>query len=218
MLATPRKTDADRGGRGDVLSQLRGYPSKHAGMPTPRASDAHHGAEVAKAHAEKATGVSLVTALHMGAKEMFHKPTAKANFASASMQKWESCRPWNVMFETLPTPTKRDKRLDSKSPAHDCRHSPALDAVVSGAMTGKASDKWIGARLLAQLLQSRGLTGTAALPVTYGWMMGYPPGWLSRALRSAVHAEQLRLVSSLKPSGTRSARKSRKPSATPSSE
>ncbi|WP_223252675.1 hypothetical protein [Paracoccus mutanolyticus] len=31
ILATPRKTDADRGGRGDVLSQLQGHNSRHAG-------------------------------------------------------------------------------------------------------------------------------------------------------------------------------------------
>jgi hypothetical protein len=36
ILATPRKSDADRGGRGDVLSQLQGHASRHAGMmPTP---------------------------------------------------------------------------------------------------------------------------------------------------------------------------------------
>ena len=43
-----------------------------------------------------------------------------------------------------------------------------------------------GARALAAMLRSHGLTGTAALPITYGWMMGFPPGWLTRALRSAV--------------------------------
>lgn len=36
ILATPRRSDADRGGRGDVLSQLQGHASRHAGMmPTP---------------------------------------------------------------------------------------------------------------------------------------------------------------------------------------
>jgi hypothetical protein len=95
-------------------------------------------------------------------------------------------------LETLPTPTKRDKRLDSWSPAYDRRKSPTMDAVMDGAITGRASDKWAGARALAQLLRSHGRTGTAALPVTYGWMMGFPPGWLARALRSAVAKGLLR--------------------------
>jgi hypothetical protein len=139
MLATPRKTDGERGGRGDVLSQLRGYPSKHAGMPL--------------------------------------------------------------------------ERMDAWSPAYDRRKSPTMDAVMSGAMmsltptangnlTAPSMLKWAGARALASLLQSHGLTGTAALPITYGWMMGYPPGWLGRALRSAVRAGLLRHPSSLKRSET----------------
>ena len=128
ILATPRKTDADRGGRGDLLSQLQGHNSRHAGMlQTP---------------------------------------------------------------ETLPTPTKRDSRMDGWSPAYDRRKSPTMDAVMAramdGAMTDRAPDKWAGARALAAILRSHGLTGTAALPITYGWMMGFPPGWLARALRSAI--------------------------------
>jgi hypothetical protein len=115
-------------------------------------------------------------------------------------------------LETLPTPTKRDKRMDGWSPAYDRRKSPTMDAVMDGAMTGRASDKWAGARALANLLQSHGLTGTAALPITYGWMMGYPVGWLSRALQSAVLAGQLQLASSSKRSATPSSRKSQKPS------
>src|SRR5690606_17499423 len=75
--------------------------------------------------------------------------------------------------ETLPTPTKRDSRMDGWSPAYDRRKSPTMDAVMDGAMTDRAPDKWAGARALAVMLRSRGLTGTAVLPVTYGWMMGY---------------------------------------------
>ncbi len=134
IFATPRKSDADRGGRGDVLSQLQGHDSRHAGM--------------------------------------LHAP------------------------EILPTPTKRDRRMDGWSPAYDRRKSPTMDAVMAramdGAMTDRAPDKWAGARALAAILRSHGLTGTAALPITYGWMQGFPPGWLARALRSAVDAGRLR--------------------------
>ncbi|MDO8800067.1 hypothetical protein [Phenylobacterium sp.] len=77
--------------------------------------------------------------------------------------------------------------------------------------------KWDYARQIASLLSSTGLTGhSMTLPVTYGWMMGYPPGWLARALRSAVLAGRLPLASSSKPSAIPSARKSRKRSAAPS--
>ncbi len=178
ILATPRKTDADRGFRGDVLSQLNGYPSKHAGM--------------------------------------LHTPTTKANFAAPSMQKWKSCEGWAVIAgtaqETLPTPTKRDKRMDAWFPAYDKRKSPTMDAVLDGAATGRAPDKWGYARQIAGMLTEADLTGPSrTLPITYGWMMGYPPGWLTRALLSAVQKGHLRLASSSKRSVTPSSRKSPKP-------
>jgi hypothetical protein len=186
MLATPRKTDADRGFRGDVLSQLNGYASRHAGMlPTPRASDATHGPEMTKVRGEKTTGMNLRTVLHPAAQE------------------------------TLPTPTKRDKRdkrMDTWSPAYDKRKSPTMDAVLDGAQTGRAPDKWTYARQIAAMLTEAGLTGpSATLPITYGWMMGYPPGWLGRALMSAMGKGSLRPASSSKRSATRSSRKSPKP-------
>ncbi len=131
MLATPRKSDSERGGRGDVLSQLRGYASRHAGM--------------------------------------------------------------------LPTPTKRDWRMDDWSPAYDRRNSPSMNGAMKSLtptatsnLTAPSMQKWAGARVLAGLLRDHGLTGTAVLPVTYGWMMGFPPGWLARALRSAMESGRLR--------------------------
>lgn len=124
-----------------------------------------------------------------------------------------------VAQETLPTPTKRDNRMDRWSPAYDKRKSPTMDAVLDGAMTDRGPDKWAYARQIAGLLSSTGLTGPSmTLPVTYGWMMGYPPGWLSNALRSAVLAGRLPLASSSKRSATASSPRSRKRSAAPSSE
>lgn len=182
-LATPRKTDADRGFRGDVLAQLQGQNNRHAGiLSTPRASDM------------KAGG---------------HGDTGRMGTVRHQLQ---------VAQETLPTPTKRDNRMDRWSPAYDKRKSPTMDAVLDGAMTDRAPDKWAYARQIASLLSSTGLTGPSmTLPVTYGWMMGYPPGWLSSALRSAVLAGRLPLASSSKRSETPSSRKSRKRSAEPSS-
>lgn len=83
----------------------------------------------------------------------------------------------------------------------------------------RAPEKWAYARQIASLLSSTGLTGPSmTLPVTYGWMMGFPPGWLALALRSAVQGGRLRQVSSSKPSATRSSPRSPKRSAARSSE
>ncbi|HBV12485.1 MAG TPA: DNA methyltransferase [Brevundimonas sp.] len=82
----------------------------------------------------------------------------------------------------------------------------------AGSIAPQTSDKWAYARQIASLLSSTGLTGPSmTLPVTYGWMMGYPPGWLSNALRSAVIEGRLPLASSSKRSATPSSRKSQKP-------
>jgi hypothetical protein len=187
MLATPRKTDADRGFRGNTLSQLQGHASRHAGMlPTPRKSDAHHGPDLRNSRGERTNGTNLPTFLHT--------PTAKANLHAPAMKKWPSCVGWAEIAnpETLPTPTKRDKRMDAWSPAYDKRKSPTMDAVMDGAMTGKASDKWTYARMIAAILTEHGLSGASmTLPVVYGWMMGYPPAWLERALLSALQKGHL---------------------------
>jgi hypothetical protein len=116
-----------------------------------------------------------------------------------------------ILAETLPTPTKRDKRMDAWSPAYDKRKSPTMDAVLDGAMRDRASDKWQYAREIAATLQNGGLTGQSmSLPVTYNWMMGFPPGWLSRALRSALQKGLLQPVSSSKRSAMPLSRKSPK--------
>ena len=186
ILATPRKTDADRGFRGDVLSQLNGYLSKHAGMlPTPVSQSQSGGLRM-----EGGAG---------GRKVLKESGLWDAIYGT---------RP----AETLPTPTKRDKRMDAWSPAYDKRKSPTMDAVLDGAMTDRSPDKWAYARQIAALLSDTGLTGPSqTLPVTYGWMMGYPPGWLGRALLSAMAKGNLLPASSSKRSATRSSRKSPKP-------
>lgn len=136
MLATPRKTDADRGFRGDVLSQLKGYPSKHAGM--------------------------------------------------------------------MPTPLKSD-------------HKGSLGVMSGGKVkspnvpTYLRDGKWDYARQIAAMLTEAGLTGPSlTLPTTYGWMMGYPPGWLARAFKSAMAKGNLLPASPSRRSGTPSSRKSLK--------
>ena len=103
--------------------------------------------------------------------------------------------------------------------ASDASHGPEMTKVrgdkITGmnlrtvmhpaAQQGQTSDRWDYARQIAAMLTEAGLIGpSATLPITYGWMMGYPPGWLGRALMSAMAKGSLRLASSSKRSATRS--------------
>jgi hypothetical protein len=210
-MATPRKSDADRGGRGDVLSQLQGHASRHAGtMPTPvkNAGGRRLSAEAVRTGRRENGAKAQIDTPNL-LRHMFETlptPTATRYGSQSYAAHPEIKRPSLeslIRSENLPTPTKRDSRMDAWSPAHERRKSPSMDAVMSGAMksltptaTGNqmapSMRKWAGARALAAMLRSHGLTGTAALPITYGWMMGFPPGWLARALRSALESGRLR--------------------------
>jgi DNA (cytosine-5)-methyltransferase 1 len=61
MFPTPRKTDAERGGRGDLLASIRGYPTQRAHWPTPKASAS--GPDYARASRPGAGGDDLATAV-----------------------------------------------------------------------------------------------------------------------------------------------------------
>ena len=55
LISTPRATDADKGGRGDLLTVLRGYESAHAGtLPTPTARDWRSGMASDETHSKNA--------------------------------------------------------------------------------------------------------------------------------------------------------------------
>lgn len=219
ILATPRKSDGDRGGRGDVLSQLQGHASRHAGMMgTPTANAAPRGSVLRKLKGRMTSdqdgfdrAPTMSEVLHFdgleppyglmptpvkpnGGRRLSAKEIDSGKRANGAKAQIDTLNLLRHAAEILPTPTKRDSRMDGWSPAYDRRKSPTMDAVMDGAMTDRAPDKWAGARALAAMLRSHGLTGTAALPVTYGWMMGFPPGWLARALRSAVAKGRLRPV------------------------
>lgn len=203
-LPTPMASDGMKDGKGGGAGST--YPFRKI-LATPRASDASHGPEISKAAASKSTGVSLVTMLEMGKREMLSTPRAsdmKAGGHGDTGRMGSVRHQLQKASENLPTPTKRDKRMDRWSPAYDKRKSPTMDAVLDGAMTGRAPGKWDYAREIASMLSDAGLTGPSmTLPITYGWMLGYPPGWLSRALQSAVQEGLLQHPSSLKRSATR---------------
>jgi len=60
-LPTPRASDADKGGRGDLLTVLRGYESKHAGtLPTPMARDSRSGKASPETHGKNSRPLNEV--------------------------------------------------------------------------------------------------------------------------------------------------------------
>jgi hypothetical protein len=110
----------------------------------------------------------------------------------------------------MPTPLKSDHKGSLGVMSNGKLKSPNVPTYLR-------DQKWDYARRIAAVLQQANLSGASmTLPVVYGWMMGFPPGWLERALLSAVHEGHLPQVSSSKPTATRSSRKSPKPSAEPS--
>ncbi len=67
MLPTPRATDADKGGRGDLLTVLRGYETKHAGtLPTPTARDWRSGKASDATHSKNSRPLAEVVAKMSG--------------------------------------------------------------------------------------------------------------------------------------------------------
>ncbi|WP_051128703.1 hypothetical protein [Sphingomonas sp. MM-1] len=167
LIATPRKTDADRGFRGDVLAQLQGQNNRHAGMlSTPRASDM------------KAGG---------------HGDTGRMGTVRHQLQR-----------ATMPIPLASDRKGSLGVTSNGKVKSPNVPTFLR-------DQKWQYARQIAAVLSDHGLTGPSmTLPVTYGWMMGYPPGWLALALRSAVQKGLLPPPSSSKRSAMPSSHRSPK--------
>lgn len=121
----------------------------------------------------------------------------------------------------LATPAKRDFRSAKASEQtmrgnarplneHLANAEMMLTPTKTGNLTAPSMLKWAGARALAKMLASHGLTGTAALPITYGWIMGYPPSWLLRPAIGQALSMASRAASS-PPMATPSCRKSRKP-------
>lgn len=246
---TPRKTDADRGFRGDIRAQLDGQNNRHAGMlPTPRAADMTHGPEMTKVRGEKNTGMGLRTFLHPAAQTLTMDASNPDTSASTESDGLIPATPATMQHgqnETLPTPTKSDGERIGKPAGPGSWAKPTgrrLTEHMERAMAptplksdrkgslgvhgsnGKVKSpnmptyirdgKWAYARQIAAVLTDHGLSGASmTLPAVYGWMMGYPPGWLEHALLSAVRAGLLPLPSLSKRTATPSSRKSRKQSA-----
>ena len=66
-LPTPKAMNANGGGRGDLLTVLRGYETKHAGMlPTPTARDSRSGKASDETHGRNSRPLNEVVAKMSG--------------------------------------------------------------------------------------------------------------------------------------------------------
>lgn len=88
-----------------------------------------------------------------------------------------------VLTSALPTPTAQEYGSNQGGAAGRAGlKRPSLRYLLTptktGNLTALSMDKWAGARALRSLMTSLGASGTPALARIYGWMMGYPPGWL----------------------------------------
>lgn len=84
-VATPRASDAGKGGRGDLISQMRGHNSRHAGMrvPTP----------TAQSYGSNQGGAAGRTGEVRPSLNRVLSPTAKGNLTAPSMlEKWAGAR------------------------------------------------------------------------------------------------------------------------------
>jgi len=88
-----------------------------------------------------------------------------------------------TMLAPLPTPSAQEYDSNRGGAAGRVGEPrPSLRSMLTPTSKGNHEapymDRWAGARALRALMTSLGATGTPALARIYGWLMGYPPGWL----------------------------------------
>ena len=95
-----------------------------------------------------------------------------------------------LLAPELPTPTAQEYGTNKGGANPEGPARPGLRMMLTPTETGNldcpSMDKWAGARALRSLMESHGVGGTVALARIYGWMMGYPPGWLDASLPPSV--------------------------------
>jgi hypothetical protein len=145
ILATPRKSDADRGGRGDVLSQLQGHASRHAGMMgTPTANAAPWGSVLREFKGRMTSdqdgfdrAPTMSEVLHFDRPDMPYgmmptpvKPNGGSRLSAQEIETGKRANGAKAQIDTpnllrhaaeiLPTPTKRDSRMDGRGRWRRC--------------------------------------------------------------------------------------------------
>ena len=148
-LPTPRATDGDRGGRGDLLAVVKGRPNAHSGgedelLPTPVASDAKSSARTTTNDGEgPATGRkvgdgddTLLDAVRKG--RLLPTPEASDGSGGRVSKDLGGKRPSGakravtlgtaVAHGLVPTPTTQDAK-NNASPSQQRRNTPPLNVV-----------------------------------------------------------------------------------------
>lgn len=198
-LSTPRASDMRAGGHGDTgrMGTMR-HQLQEAMLATPRKTDADRGFR-----GDVPSQLNGYHSKHVG---MLPTPTA-VRYGSQSYPEDPSRK--RLSLETLikgkmPTPLASDHKGSLGIMSNGKVKSPNVPTYLR-------DGKWAYARQIAALLTEAGLTGPSlTLPITYGWMMGYPPGWLAHAFQSAMAKGSLLPASRSKRSATPSSRKSPK--------
>jgi hypothetical protein len=193
LLPTARASDADRGGRGDLIQAMRGNPNKHFTMPTPRPCSGKRSRGVNQTELERSLMPTPANQSQSGGlrleggsagrkrlREMglFRTPCATdygSNQGGAAGRVGPK-RP-NLKAALLATPLARDWRSGKTSEATAAKNS----------------------RPLSEQCSRGGLNGTADLLRLVEWMMGFPKRWLLDAALA---------VPVLPPTATRSSRSS----------
>lgn len=178
LLPTCRASDADRGGRGDLIQAIRGNPNKHFTMPTPRPcsglrSRGVNQTELERAliptpqkhdanpgHAERWRQYGTkhgASNLNDWAAKFLPTPANQTQSGGLRLEGGAGGRKRMRELGLLPTPTKQDSNTVA-GPSQMDRNTPPLNTY-----------------------SARSGTGTAGLLILVEWMMGYPKRWLLAA-------------------------------------
>lgn len=147
MWPTIRKSDGERGGRGDLIQAVRGNPNSHFKMPTwPTPRACMTGAATPERLNDKHLNLEKAVAMKLW-------PTPKASAAGPDFAKLERSKTGislatAVVMERFPTPTNQDAH-NNGAPSQMERNALPLNAVAGGALN----------------------------PVWVEWLMGCPLGW-----------------------------------------
>ncbi len=166
LLPTPRATYGDRGGRGDLLAQVRtGKGSRRREWPTPKAS--HSGPDFARAERLTSGGDDLPTAVAREEEVAAFWPTPhgmpkRGQHRRPGPSGNELGRAVNER-ERLPTPTVGDSRSARNATAN--RHDPNSKHHSGTTLTDAVVPK----------------TGGGLNPTWVEWLMGFPLGWTDLA-------------------------------------
>lgn len=118
LIPTPRASDGDRGGRGDLLTVLRGYETKHAGtLPTPTARDWRSGLASQETHGKNSRPLNETVSAMAGNRSGRMNPRFREWMMSFPIG-WTELRP----------PATRSSRSSRKSSAAQSSHPTEHDS------------------------------------------------------------------------------------------